>query len=401
MSENFYPHGSGAEFATYLYVNLLKEAGHNVVVLTNKFVGEPAFSKSENLTIYRTRLFEQDVSLKYSASMRFDLLLSGATKKLFKWADLVYVPRFWYSAIPLAKMHRKPVVVHLHDYIPICPLSNDYDVSHGCVCDRQRLFCPPKCIYGYGRHFGAALKNVLLSTVLNSTIGSSFGRLSLLSDAVICVSRAQRDIIIQSQPSLSEKTSVIHNPFSEHSSVEFDSDEFGYFGGPDYLKGFRTLYKSMVKIEKRKMQIKVHATKFLYSGEKQARSLSSLGFLLHGKLDNNEYEKLYRQIKSVIIPSIWQEPWPYVVVEAIIKGRFIIASRVGGIPEQVEGCKGALLCEPKNSEQLVEAMGFVKNLTNEEIVELGTQSRQVFLKKFNNETTLQSFVKVCENLICA
>jgi len=40
LSEWFYPHGSGAELATYLYAKLLNEADFNVVVTTNRFAGE-------------------------------------------------------------------------------------------------------------------------------------------------------------------------------------------------------------------------------------------------------------------------------------------------------------------------------------------------------------------------
>jgi hypothetical protein len=48
LSELFYPHGSGGELATYLYAKLLSEAGINVIVITNRFAGEPDVSKKEN-----------------------------------------------------------------------------------------------------------------------------------------------------------------------------------------------------------------------------------------------------------------------------------------------------------------------------------------------------------------
>lgn len=43
LSELFYPHGGGAELATYLYAKLLSSAEFNVVVVTNRFSGEPEF----------------------------------------------------------------------------------------------------------------------------------------------------------------------------------------------------------------------------------------------------------------------------------------------------------------------------------------------------------------------
>ena len=38
-----------------------------------------------------------------------------------------------------------------------------------------------------------------------------------------------------------------------------------------------------------------------------------------------------------VIPSSWQEPFGLVVAEAMSNGTCIIASRVGGIPEIIEG----------------------------------------------------------------
>lgn len=147
LSELFYPHGGGAELATYLYANLLSVAGFNVVVVTNRFASESPFSKNGNLMIYRLPLFKEDRNTKYSILKRFDVLFSSFMRKIMKWADAIYIARFWYSAMPLAKAYRKPVITHLHDYVPICPLSNSYDVSKDVVCDHNGLLCPPRCFF--------------------------------------------------------------------------------------------------------------------------------------------------------------------------------------------------------------------------------------------------------------
>ena len=119
----------------------------------------------------------------------------------------------------------------------------------------------------------------------------------------------------------------------------------------------------------------------------------------YGKLKEDEYSQVYKQIRAVIIPSIWHEPWPYVVIEAIVRGRFVIASRIGGIPEQLEGCNNVLLCDPGDSKQLADAIGFVGSLDREEIFEMGIQCKEKFGKRFDNEKSIRSFSNICENLI--
>lgn len=398
LSELFY-HGGGAELATYLYANLLSVAGFNVVVVTNRFAGESELTKNGNLMIYRLPLFKGYGSVKYSILKRFDVLFSSFMRKMMKWADAIYIPRFWFSAIPLAKAYRKPVITHLHDYIPICPLSNIYDISQETVCDHNGLLCPPRCIYAYEKAQGRCFTETLTSIALNSTLGRYFGKFVKFSDAVICVSKMQRDMIIKREPSLCNKTYVIYNPLPELSCIEIEDDDFGYFGGPNHLKGFYTLFHAMIHIRRANLELtKIHATKFSGCSKQLVESLSNLGILSYGKLKDDEYTRLYKQIRAVIVPSIWHEPWPYVVVEAITRGRFVIASRVGGIPEQVEGCKGALLCEPGNPKQLAEAIEFVKSLNRESVAELGFHSKETFLKRFDNETTVRRFISICEHL---
>ena len=75
--------------------------------------------------------------------------------------------------------------------------------------------------------------------------------------------------------------------------------------------------------------------------------------------------KLYSQIRVSIVPSIWPEPLPYLVSEAIMQGRFVVASRIGGIPELVEGCKGMHLCNPGDPYQLEKALESVYGLEKE------------------------------------
>lgn len=396
LSELFYPHGGGAELSAHLYAELLRGADFNVVVLTNRFGGEPEVSKKGNLTIYRLPLFRGNGSVKYSILKRFDVLFSSFVRKMMKWADLVYVPRFWYSAIPLAKAYRKPVITHLHDYIPVCPLSNLYDVSKDAVCNQNSLLCPPKCIYAYGRKQGVGLSETLSSIALNSTIGHCFGKLVKLSDAVICVSKAQRDMIIKREPSLRAKTFVIYNPLPELSHVDIECDDFGYFGGSNYLKGFGVVCRALAFLND--PSVVVHATGFSVLKADQDESLGRLGIVAYRRLDYSEQQKFYGQIRGVLFPSIVPEPFPYVTAEAILRGRIVIASKIGGIPEQVEGCESALLCEPGNPKKLAEAIEFVGGLDRESITELGVKSREVFLKRFDNETTIKSFITILEHL---
>lgn len=400
LSELFYPHGGGAEYATYLYAKLLSQRNFNITVITNKFDGEPGISRHEKLTVYRLPLFSQSGSIKYAILKRFDILFSTFMRKMMKWADIVYVPRFWFSVIPLAKRFSKPVITHLHDYIPICPLSVLYDRTENKVCDGKGFFCSPKCIYIHEKSQNRNFNETLASIALNPSLGCFISRFIALSDAIICVSKQQRNIIANKETFLNKKIHVIYNPIPESSIIEMKGNDFGYFGGPNALKGFRVLLQALLNLKNRgSLKVKVHSTNFELVNEQLSNSLSRLGLSIYGKLDRKKFKGLYELIGAVVVPSIWPEPWPYVVVEALVYGRFVIASRTGGIPEQVEGCKGVIMFEAGNYNELAEAIEFVTGLIREEIFDYSFQNRETFLKRFDNDSTVKSFIRLCEWLI--
>ena len=164
------------------------------------------------------------------------------------------------------------------------------------------------------------------------------------------------------------------------------------------MKGFKVLFEAVSQINTNKIRVKIHCTKFPKFSPKIMREIGRFGFSLYKRLETSELEQLYHKLRSIIVPSVWNEPWPYVVVEALIRGRFVIASRIGGIPEQLEGCKGAILCEPGSSKNLAEAINHVHNLRRDEIIDLGCQNRETFLSRFNNDYSVRKFINVCEHL---
>jgi glycosyltransferase involved in cell wall biosynthesis len=363
-------------------------------VVTNSLTEKTEVSKTGNLVVYKLPLFK-GTAVKFLISLRFDTLCSHFVKEAVEWANVIYIPRFWFSAIPLARAHRKPIVTHLHDYITRCPLAIAYDSSRANICDQIHAICPFRCIYADAKKDNLDLKNTVLSLALNSSLGRIIPKLVRLSNAVICVSKAQRDILVEHDPALRGKTHVVYNPLPELPEISVQGDCFGYFGGTNYLKGFSSLCRAIIHVNHTERALtKIHATKFSNLRESISSLLGGLGFILHGKLNDDEFREVYKQIRAVIVPSIWQDPSPYVIDEAMMRGRVVIASRTGGIPEQVSGSKGAFLFEPGNVSQLAGIISLVKGLTKESIIDLGAQNRESLMKTRNNDETIRHFIDI-------
>jgi glycosyltransferase involved in cell wall biosynthesis len=67
-------------------------------------------------------------------------------------------------------------------------------------------------------------------------------------------------------------------------------------------------------------------------------------------------EVFYNQIDVAVVPSIWNEPFGLVAVEACAHSVPVVASRMGGLPEIIQDSLNGLLCSPGDPDSLGQAM---------------------------------------------
>ena len=63
-----------------------------------------------------------------------------------------------------------------------------------------------------------------------------------------------------------------------------------------------------------------------------------------GALPHDQVLKLFRSARAVVVPSVWSDPCPTVVLEAMAAGRPVVAAASGGIVDMVvDGVTGVLV----------------------------------------------------------
>ena len=67
-------------------------------------------------------------------------------------------------------------------------------------------------------------------------------------------------------------------------------------------------------------------------------------------------QSAWRRSLFGLVPSVWAEPCPTVALEAMAAGRPVIASRIGGLPEQVVEGETGLLVPAGDAHALQQAM---------------------------------------------
>jgi len=310
--------------------------------------------------------------------------------------DVIYIP-FGYQLIPIAKELDKRVIVHLHDYQAVAYNST---ILPG---HKKGLMQDVKAELNFELLEHGSIKRAMAGSLLVPMTVLCRNWVSE-ADVVICVSRRQAEIISDRAPELARKIRVVYNPLPRTPPLEerFANPTFTFAGGGSYVKGFHVLMQALLRVLKRRKSVNFMFTggfrEFRKRHVKLLEMLSSSrigNFKLLGHLPHEDALRLYSKSHAVVVPSIWEEPLPYVVMEAMAMGTLPIASRVGGIPEIVEGTYAEdMLFEAGNVEELVERMESVLAMSREQIEDVGLSLREAMLKKFDPETIKRDLMRV-------
>ena len=155
------------------------------------------------------------------------------------------------------------------------------------------------------------------------------------------------------------------------------------FVTPNFPKGREVVLRIVEKLPEEK---------FLFVGIKN--------FSLDKKIENfknitvlpwiQDMKEVYRKTKIIIMPSVWEEPFGRVPIEAGINGIPTIASKRGGLPESV-GEGGILIDDIWNINNWVSA---IKRLENPAEYKRFSKKAVENAKKFDFKNTFANFKKI-------
>ncbi|MCL6559005.1 MAG: glycosyltransferase family 4 protein [Firmicutes bacterium] len=217
----------------------------------------------------------------------------------------------------------------LHGYYHLCVRSTLF--NKGRNCERQCAVC---------RAYRATSR-----------------RMSRLVDTVVGVSSYVLEAHVSRGLFTHAKQQVIHNGYTLHRVVVpgrlAKKVRFGYIGRLHPTKGLDLLIDAF-------LTLKAPEAELLIAGEGSPAYVASLKLRTQGRavqfLGHTSRDDFYPAIDVLIVPSIWQDPFPGVCKEALAWGKPLIASRRGGIPEMVIDQETGFLFEPDEPGALLAAM---------------------------------------------
>lgn len=287
-----------------------------------------------------------------------------------------------------------PTVMTLHDFKLICP--NCILFRNGQVCD--------KC---QGHRFYHALLNKCVKDSFSASfvcmVEMYFHRLLKIYqnnvDRFIALSKFMYNKMLEYNLCAKDQITWLPNTIDVNRfTPNYSMGKYVLFvGGISQQKGLMTLVQSMEYLPNVRLRIAgdgdFRRQIQHYIGKKNLGNINFLGFV-----QPTEIPDLLSNASLLVVPSVWCENNPTVVLEAYAAGKPVIASNIGTLPETVEHEETGLLFEPGNSVDLASKIEMLYK--NPELVKrMGKKGRHMVENEYSLEVHYEKLSSLYENVL--
>jgi glycosyltransferase involved in cell wall biosynthesis len=241
-----------------------------------------------------------------------------------------------------------PLVMTLHDYSHICVTKR--------LMEHGRTRCPGpaprRCLSCAAAHYGAANGAVTLA----ANAWSARRRANHITDAAAVSSAVADAVTVPPGHWLHDtklRTRVIHNFIPDEIVVDdipptAPDAPLLFVGDLSPDKGVQSLLDAYARL--------VSPPPLVLAGRSATQWQFPPGAQWSGPLPHTEVVALFRSARAVVVPSVWADPCPTVVLEAMAAGRPVVAAASGGIVDMVVHEHTGLLFPPGDTDALTQAL---------------------------------------------
>lgn len=393
----------GPEKYMFNIKKMLEDNGHEVIpfsIHSNKNV-ETKYSKyfvepigSRNATYFdEVKKTPKSIWQMLTRSV-YSVEVENAIKKEIRDVkpDLVYIIHFVNKLSPSvicgAKKMGIPVVLRLSDYFLLCPRFDfmyNKKPCEDCLTKGYMSCIKKKCVKG--SLFASVIR--VFSMKVHSIM-----KIYRNVDAFITPSEFLRKKLIENG---FEEKKIVCIPTFTASKSEIGEQKIGgyglYFGRITEEKGVDTVVKAYEMMPNREVKIMgddttEEAVKLKnYIKQKNIKNIEFVGFK-----SGEELEKIIKDARFVLIPSIWYDNLPNTALEAFQYSKPVIASNIGSLPELVIDGVNGYLFEPSNVKELCRKVTLLDDDTV--VQKMGIASRKRLEDRFSPSTHYKNLMKV-------
>lgn len=397
INKFFYRRG-GSEAYFFALKKILERNGHEVV--------EFSMADEKNLLSKYSEYFVENIDFREpSGGLISDLKKAGrfifslsAQKKLAALIkatkpDIAHLHNFSHqltsSILPVLNKYNIPIVQTLHDYQLICP--------------NYKLFCQGKiCEQCRGDNFYEAVINKCVNDSYRDSFISAVEQYlaNYLNKKYIDVFISPSRFLLNKVKNWSRENLSLNLVYlSNFIDLSFwqGSEEIGdyivYCGRLNDEKGVKSLIQAVNNLPE--VNLKVIGDGPLKS---ELENIAGENIEFIGYKNQEEIKNLVGKAKFVVVPSVWPENNPIIVLETMALGKPVVATNLGGLPELIDDGQGGLICRPDDINDLSEK---IKKLyfDLDKIKQFGAYNRQKAIAEYSADKHYRQLIGIYESLV--
>ena len=294
--------------------------------------------------------------------------------------DILHVHNFVPLASPsifyVAKRHKVPVVLTLHNFRLICPSATLYHNQRIYEKSVRSIFPIDAIIKGVYRNSILQTAGVAMMTSIHNLLGTWRNKI----DKFITMTAFAKSKFLESRVNVSPDQFMLKPHFIEDPGIgrETREDFFLFVGRLSEEKGILVLLNAfknsdlkLVIIGDGPMQAEVESV------VKERNNIQHLGFQPKAVIMDN-----LKRAKALIFPSTCYESFGLTIIEALATGTPVIGSRLGGTAEIVKDKFNGFLFEPGDERSLIRTL---HELKNHDLKALSANARESYLERYTPE----------------
>lgn len=394
LVHKFFKYTGGADVFFFEVSRILKENGHDVAFFSTLdkdnleseyskyFIEAPNFKSRNLITKMLSFIY---IPYNFKAKTKFRKLIFN-----FK-PDLIHVfgigTHISPSILDVAKAHNIPTIISCNDYKHICP--NYKLFHHGIICEDCKGGKFYNCITNKCCH------DSLTFSFANSIESYIHHFLNIYKKNINLFLFASDFMAIKTEDFWGKgsfKWGKLLNPFQIPELINLNHNgQYGlYFGRLIDEKGVNSLLKALENCIDIPFKI-VGDGPDLEKLKHYVLEKHLLNVEFVGAVWGNMLNELLINSKFIVVPSIWHENFPYVILQAFAAGKPVIGSIRGGIPELIIDNERGLLYNIENPKELSEKISLLFN-DDEKCLRMGTNARKYIEETFTDEAFYNSLM---------
>lgn len=363
----------GTETFHYNLAEALKAAGHEVIYFS--------MQDDRNIPCPQDKYFVSNVDynnpdlkglkkVKVGLKLIYNFEAKRKIEQLIKEEkpDIAHIGllhrQITFSVVDVLKKYSIPIVMHLHELTAVCPcytmLRPDGTICSDCATKGYWNCVKNKCMKG------SRTKSILAFVEAKFL---QFGGYYNKIDIYIAECKFYQNLV-QKAHFTNSPIIQMNNflPVNQEYKAFYEHENYIlYFGRYAREKGVLTILKaySKLKCSEKLVLVGKGSEEEKIQDYVKGNKLEDRVYI-NGAIFGKEMDKIIEKAKVVLVPSEWYENGAFVALQALAKGKIVVASNIAGLSEIIQDGVTGFLAEPGNPDSFATAIQKVLELSADE-----------------------------------